>query len=465
MKRVLLHIGPSKTGTTTIQAFLSEFAASLLAHGVYYPETVPPSNEGHPSLALEVRTASGEFVPPTTTPACSWSYVIDNFEALGADTLLLSSEDFSDLNCNHWEWVRDRLKDYEICVIFALRNPVDVVISAWKQSVKWGFGSGEEILDFDGASGLLMGLQRVAIFRLFDCINAGLRPVKICIFTIGSKMEALDLYKRFSLAAALPDVIAYNNIRPASRSYNESLSDWKTVLLLQLNQALFAHSPRDMTFPGNIGAARLELRSYILETLKSMPNTSNYKITISNDTSTKLLALQHQIMEWAASKELFGTSSDISESAQLKERASPTAIGDPTQPAGVDVINLLYKSFHNRLQNWTAVLDRANEYGSTQSTQVANLISLVGDMEDRLANLAVTLRNANEFGATQSANAQGLVKVITGMEGRIDELVKTLDKANEYGSTQSKNTQELIKILAEKDRQILDLKRRLYIDI
>lgn len=461
MKRVILHVGPSKTGTTTIQALLSEHTNLLLKHGVFYPNTIPSSNEGHPSLALEVRTASGEIAHPTTTPVCSWDEAINAFENSGATSLLVSSEDFSDLDFHHWKWIGKKLEAYEIWIVLALRNPADVVFSAWKQSVKWGFGSGEQVLHFDDAADLLMSLRRVEIFRLTDCIENALKPFKICIFTIERDMSPVDLYQRFSSSANLPDIIANISIQSISRSFNKSLSDWKTMLLLQLNQAFFAHSPKKMTFPENIDAKRLQLRSYMLETLDDTPDVPEFKMAINNDTKVKLNILQQRIIEWAGRKEICGKLSDISESVLLKRTSVSTSDSDGAQPTSVEVIDLLYKSLHNQVEVLTRMRDRANEYGSSQSKQVTKLVADIQRLEGRLSDLASTLEVANKFGETQSAHLLSLKKVATGLESQIVDLARTLKIANNYGSVQSKNVCDLIGILAEKDRQIVELETRL----
>ena len=54
LKQVLLHVGPSRTGTTAIQSALSAIAEDLQSDGVLFPKTRPVSQEGQPSLAWEI---------------------------------------------------------------------------------------------------------------------------------------------------------------------------------------------------------------------------------------------------------------------------------------------------------------------------------------------------------------------------------------------------------------------------
>ena len=52
----ILHIGLPKTGTTSLQAALSENRESLLRHGVVYPETGLNGNGKHKGLLNAVLT-------------------------------------------------------------------------------------------------------------------------------------------------------------------------------------------------------------------------------------------------------------------------------------------------------------------------------------------------------------------------------------------------------------------------
>ncbi|MDE2008294.1 MAG: hypothetical protein KGI51_17130, partial [Rhodospirillales bacterium] len=63
LQRIVLHVGPSKTGTTSLQAFLADRARALRALGICYPTSTPPSREGQHDLAWEIRRETGRPCP------------------------------------------------------------------------------------------------------------------------------------------------------------------------------------------------------------------------------------------------------------------------------------------------------------------------------------------------------------------------------------------------------------------
>ncbi|MCB0520256.1 MAG: methyltransferase domain-containing protein [Lewinellaceae bacterium] len=89
-KKLFLHVGPPKTGTTTVQHFLAQNRDKLASAGILYPLNEP----SHWKLALRVGLTMWPWtVDETTTP--SWSEIAQ-LSAENADKhLLLSSESFS----------------------------------------------------------------------------------------------------------------------------------------------------------------------------------------------------------------------------------------------------------------------------------------------------------------------------------------------------------------------------------
>jgi hypothetical protein len=59
---LILHIGTSKTGSTSIQRVLSTQRPALEAQGVFYPKS--PGNERHEFLAVQASTNRRHMLPP-----------------------------------------------------------------------------------------------------------------------------------------------------------------------------------------------------------------------------------------------------------------------------------------------------------------------------------------------------------------------------------------------------------------
>ena len=90
MKRIYLHVGMNKTGTSSIQSFFANNSHVLLDRGVLYPVTVKRGNAHH--LLRKILHKGGE-----EGQTCRGKYLEKlrlEIESSGCDTVLLSSEEF-----------------------------------------------------------------------------------------------------------------------------------------------------------------------------------------------------------------------------------------------------------------------------------------------------------------------------------------------------------------------------------
>jgi hypothetical protein len=86
--RILLHIGPHKTGTTSVQNWLYEAVPELAAAGIHYPQ--PEANgPGHAEIAWDMCGFEGR-----TRDTGRWRAAIAEAQALGCGRVLISAEDF-----------------------------------------------------------------------------------------------------------------------------------------------------------------------------------------------------------------------------------------------------------------------------------------------------------------------------------------------------------------------------------
>lgn len=95
--RVVLHIGTYKTGTTAIQKHLHGLRATLRASGVLYPDTGVPAESslhGHHELAAVFWSLS----PDAARVEAQYGALRAEIASSGADTVLISSEQFCSVN-------------------------------------------------------------------------------------------------------------------------------------------------------------------------------------------------------------------------------------------------------------------------------------------------------------------------------------------------------------------------------
>ncbi|MGB0177544.1 MAG: hypothetical protein ACPF9D_10285, partial [Owenweeksia sp.] len=123
MQRILIHVGPPKTGTSVIQKFLHENRSALMDKGIYYPEHFVDSN-GVSTGNKEAIYSENVFDPEKL------KRLIAKAKGKGAHTLLLSSEAF----------YVDLEDIYDACprarFILYLRQPLQNMESYYNQAVK-----------------------------------------------------------------------------------------------------------------------------------------------------------------------------------------------------------------------------------------------------------------------------------------------------------------------------------------
>ena len=93
MKKLILHIGTHKTGSTAIQNWLYWNRDTLAAQGVLYARTDRepyPHLKKHTSLHHALMHASGDF-------RSEWQQIEEEFEASGCHTMILSEEGLSEM--------------------------------------------------------------------------------------------------------------------------------------------------------------------------------------------------------------------------------------------------------------------------------------------------------------------------------------------------------------------------------
>ncbi|MFZ2468740.1 MAG: hypothetical protein WAW54_10140 [Parvibaculum sedimenti] len=140
---LLLHIGPGKTGSSAIQAWLASIADELIPYGILYPPPIKEiaafSGNGQDLAALLhlPHSAPGADVPQKLEDT------FNHYAALAAErnchTVLLSSEFLPEAPRENLELLRKCVPThFEPRVIGFVRDPYWWLWSAWGQSVKRG---------------------------------------------------------------------------------------------------------------------------------------------------------------------------------------------------------------------------------------------------------------------------------------------------------------------------------------
>lgn len=126
MRKLYLHIGPHKTGSTYLQGELLKQHSLLLAEGILYPDSML-EGWGHTGLANAIK--SGD--------ASCFSAEIERINQFDGD-VILSSENFFNMSQEQIASLRSLFHFDEVRIVAFYRQPTIRLLSLWHEFVKSG---------------------------------------------------------------------------------------------------------------------------------------------------------------------------------------------------------------------------------------------------------------------------------------------------------------------------------------
>lgn len=146
MKKIYIHAGPGKSGTSAIQSFLAKNIRALERVGFSYPDidSIDESINGgvtggnSASLARSFLNSDHPFSIKNDIESKDIQYKFDRLLKNSNSNLILSSELFSMLNKEDVEDLKSFINqyDYEVFCVFYLRRHDQIVESDYAQQVK-----------------------------------------------------------------------------------------------------------------------------------------------------------------------------------------------------------------------------------------------------------------------------------------------------------------------------------------
>lgn len=136
-KRVVLHVGFHKTGTTALQYSLSANAEALGINGWVYPPT--KKNKAHHQVAWAITsrvTGWKSHGGKSSDPRASKRFF--RFIGKSDKNVVVSSEFFSELNLEQISELKRKLSNTDCQIVFTLRPISRILPSAYQQEVKNG---------------------------------------------------------------------------------------------------------------------------------------------------------------------------------------------------------------------------------------------------------------------------------------------------------------------------------------
>lgn len=152
-KRVYVHLGLHKTGTTSIQVALGHARSQLAKHGFLYPtigcpEWAPFGQHLLPWSLFQrdhylpiVHNRRARFDDPQRHSL--WEKLKAEIEASGAENVVISSEEFDVFSAGEIDALGHHLHEYTIVPVIFLRNFSDLVESSYRTSIVYSQFEGD----------------------------------------------------------------------------------------------------------------------------------------------------------------------------------------------------------------------------------------------------------------------------------------------------------------------------------
>lgn len=229
-KRVFIHVGLHKTGSSALQAFFSNNAKQLDHMGVSYPwpEADPTVSSGvcTGNLLHIMQRKAAEDGFEASLQALTDRYLCPTIEAAIAcaaqPTVLLSGEFISGhMTPNIVTQLQELSTRHHIEILCLVRDPYDLAVSAWKQRVK----TGEETLPLPD--------------RVKHCCNTGSLAPKKLLPLLASGLDVRVRNYDCIRTDLVPAFLSEIGLQPSAfdwqseRRHNLSLSYWQATAVVK----------------------------------------------------------------------------------------------------------------------------------------------------------------------------------------------------------------------------------------
>ena len=254
MIQIVLHVGPHKTGTTSVQHYLrGSYGAEKPRGPIWYPRPAE-RGPGHAALAFNVLEGDGVLLRSIVRTAA----------ASGVRKLVLSSENFSGAYPDRIEKLGAILSDHCVTLIVTLNSPIRRAASTWQELLKHGHN-----LPF--ASSIERILRAPGYQHNFvETFAKVLRPLSTAVVLISKEDAATELILKVAAAGGLPD--------PNGRHYLFSNPrEW--FLQIAATTGLFnAERPFDFVANPRVGLAEAEIllamNQFLRRSAPDMPHST-----------------------------------------------------------------------------------------------------------------------------------------------------------------------------------------------
>lgn len=135
-QKIFVHIGPHKTGTSSLQRFLYANHQALLKLGVCYPTGHLGGYRAQHRIAFSIRKKADPDDRQVPSFDAEITPILDEIKSSGADTAIISSEAFFSADEAAIRFLYDRLADFSAVIVFYVRRQDEGYVSTYTQRSK-----------------------------------------------------------------------------------------------------------------------------------------------------------------------------------------------------------------------------------------------------------------------------------------------------------------------------------------
>ncbi|MBU3692266.1 MAG: hypothetical protein FGM47_01955 [Candidatus Nanopelagicaceae bacterium] len=136
-RRLVIHAGFHKSGTTALQESFDAQSEELKEHGVIYPNIGRKAHH-RVAWALTQRTWGWSKRGGERTSRKYWTDLAKSVNSSNAETIVISSEFFSELDGDAIRTISNEIRNRKIQVLFTVRPLVKLLGSSYQQYLKYG---------------------------------------------------------------------------------------------------------------------------------------------------------------------------------------------------------------------------------------------------------------------------------------------------------------------------------------
>lgn len=303
MKQIFLHIGLSKTGSTTIQSFLAKNRDKLYNSGYLCPQTGtnPRAKEKHHhNLAWQITGRKKVDVTLGT-----WKELHQEVESSNLNNIIVSSESFQGVDKEQIEILKSELKPYQAKIIVYLRRQDLQLESKYIQSIKRGEikrgqSKTKDILSYASAKNQKKYFD---YYQLLEPWSKGFGISNVIV-------RPLERTQIPNLCQDILNIIGITDFKHFSEVNSKNIKPGrKNLEVLKFANSIYKHLPESEK-----RNCMQTIRKYLT---KNLPEASKYRL-IPYTESVKILE-QYQESNQAVAQEYLGREDGILFYEQLEE--------------------------------------------------------------------------------------------------------------------------------------------------